>query len=358
MEKSYSSSSGNTTKDSTYGVQSLEDALGAAFGDNSKLGPDQAGGETLKGSIHGKKRKVIDVKEGMFRLAEVPSDTSSRNVSPHFTRRPSHTTLSTPLTPSNANSPVPDSALPGTPRSVSLRSFRLSDEEAAMSDAASQAIASSEDEADDAEHDDKEGKHEEATPQLVMPSITMPSRRPFTNRGKSLGKLKIMVAGRAGVGKSSLVKAMLQHCDDIVHVDTPVSAPAMSSSSRASRSKARGKHAETTTPTETFASTRPYPAWWSDSEDDGISHRRKSSEDVVLERNICLVDTPASRVSSSSASDQTIQYIERQLHKNTPITAMSEADLLNFFSANGGAQVDLVLYMLSHGRLPRHNAPF
>lgn len=36
-------------------------------------------------------------------------------------------------------------------------------------------------------------------PQLIMPSLTVPSRRPFSEVGKSLGKLKIMVAGRTGM---------------------------------------------------------------------------------------------------------------------------------------------------------------
>lgn len=38
-----------------------------------------------------------------------------------------------------------------------------------------------------------------SVPQLIMPSLTVPSRRPFSEVGKSLGKLKIMVAGRTGM---------------------------------------------------------------------------------------------------------------------------------------------------------------
>jgi hypothetical protein len=34
--------------------------------------------------------------------------------------------------------------------------------------------------------------------QLIMPSLTMPDRRPFTERGKNMGRLKILVAGRKG----------------------------------------------------------------------------------------------------------------------------------------------------------------
>ena len=35
-------------------------------------------------------------------------------------------------------------------------------------------------------------------PQFIMPTIKMPSRRPFTARGKSVGRLKILVAGDSG----------------------------------------------------------------------------------------------------------------------------------------------------------------
>lgn len=37
------------------------------------------------------------------------------------------------------------------------------------------------------------------TPQLVMPSLTVPQRRPFSETGRSLGKLKILVTGRQGM---------------------------------------------------------------------------------------------------------------------------------------------------------------
>lgn len=41
--------------------------------------------------------------------------------------------------------------------------------------------------------------HENSIPQLIMPSLTVPRRRPFSEVGKSLGKLKIMVSGRNGM---------------------------------------------------------------------------------------------------------------------------------------------------------------
>lgn len=35
-------------------------------------------------------------------------------------------------------------------------------------------------------------------PQLVMPSLTVPQRRPFSEAGRSLGKLKVLVTGQRG----------------------------------------------------------------------------------------------------------------------------------------------------------------
>lgn len=37
-----------------------------------------------------------------------------------------------------------------------------------------------------------------SAPQLIMPSIKMPSRRPFTEEGKRMGRLKVLVAGDSG----------------------------------------------------------------------------------------------------------------------------------------------------------------
>lgn len=44
--------------------------------------------------------------------------------------------------------------------------------------------------------------------------------------------------------------------------------------------------------TEIYASTKPYPEWWSDLDDFRVLARRKSLGDTVLDRNICFVDTP------------------------------------------------------------------
>jgi len=136
------------------------------------------------------------------------------------------------------------------------------------------------------------------TPQLIMPSIKMPSRRPFTDQGKTIGRLKVLIAGDSGIGKTSIVKAIVQSCEHIVHVD-PIapspqalarSLPRQRTSTRRRSSQADG--AGTSQITEIYTSTKPYPEWWSEVDDINLLRRRKSLGDTVLDRNICFVDTP------------------------------------------------------------------
>ena len=143
-------------------------------------------------------------------------------------------------------------------------------------------------------------------PQLVMPSIKMPSRRPFTAEGKRMGRLKVLIAGDSGVGKTSLIKAIVQSCEHIVHVDPITQSPASSSlpavrsatrqrnssSGSGRRQSLRAGDAGTSQITEIYASTKPYPEWWSEVDDFDVLQRRKSLGDSVLDRNICFVDTP------------------------------------------------------------------
>ena len=85
---------------------------------------------------------------------------------------------------------APGSSLPSSPKSVSTRFYGHSDEDS-MSDERSQVITSSEDE-------ETYPSIQDSDPQLIMPSIRMPSRRPFTERGKGIGRLKVLVAGDSG----------------------------------------------------------------------------------------------------------------------------------------------------------------
>ncbi|KAG6263892.1 hypothetical protein E4U49_001992 [Claviceps purpurea] len=163
-------------------------------------------------------------------------------------------------------------------------------------------------------------------PQLVMPSLTVPRRRSFSETGKSLGKLKILVTGQAGIGKGSLIPAIAQSCTHIVHMDSMQSA-------------------RKNTPRITYASTRPKP-WWRTYQGQKLAKRRPSVlTDEVLDRNICFVDCNA-HTSSNETSFPAVEYVESQLAHllHSPI---DDVNLCALLSGETEPNVDVVLYLLS-----------
>ncbi|KAK1835119.1 Septin-1 [Podospora conica] len=204
-----------------------------------------------------------------------------------------------------------------------------------------------------------------SAPQLIMPSLKLPSRRPFTDEGKSMGRLKVLIAGDSGVGKTSLIKAIVQSCEHIVHVDaitptvpglsssTPAlrrhrSSPSTSSSGSSSRRQpSRSGDIPTGSIAEIYASTKPYPEWWSEIDDFKVLQRRKSLGDVVLDRNICFVDTPGYGSGSSSMDTITpvTSYIEGHFRRMRS-DSLSDGDTLNLIGGAGGVQVDVLFYMV------------
>ncbi|KAL1913588.1 hypothetical protein Sste5344_000551 [Sporothrix stenoceras] len=211
-----------------------------------------------------------------------------------------------------------------------------------------------------------------SAPQLIMPSIKMPSRRPFTETGKNMGRLKVLIAGDSGLGKTSLIKAIVQSCQHIVHVDhiTPtsfsVSGTRRSSAATVAGSssmpdggqntvRVRRKSSRSTRPdlstsqiTEIYASTKPYPAWWNEVSDVSGMRRRKSLGDNVLDRNICFVDTPGFTRSTSTMDSimPVVEYVEGYL-KRLCTNSLSDADFVGLVSGDGGTSVDVVFYMVS-----------
>jgi hypothetical protein len=341
-------------EDNNYGVESLNDTLEAAFALKS---PERSLSPSYTAS--GKKRKVGNhvhpkIAAAAQRIISSEERPSSRKSStPHPAQRP--------LTPSPTRRRVRSESLTSigrsftplrasdasTPRSPSVKSVRLSDEEGSIiDDTASQALHSSSED-DDIFADDtliestSPTMPQSSIPQLVMPSISMPARRPFTEKGKRIPRLRIMVAGPSGIGKSSLIKSIVQECEDIVHVDPVVAVDSSSTSAT---------HADGVF--ETHASTRSYPSWWSEIEQGRGLRRRKSMGDSILERNISFIDTPGWVMSGASDQESmtnaisTIhENIEASFRRNTLTGELSDTDLLGVLSGNGGFQVDVVLYM-------------
>ena len=361
--------------DSTYGVRSLQDTIydGNSLYKNKREDSDTQDDEEISQS--GRRYPTLRPKpkyqtRDSSRENVGPSQPATGDSSPShpIQEGPSPPSMSHSLASLSLDSQAPLSSLPSSPKSTSNRSFRPSDEDS-VDDGGSQAIASSED-------DDVEPHSEirDSAPQLIMPSIKMPSRRPFTERGRRMGRLKVLIAGDSGmesdvqsvtkrddsanlpdqgVGKSSLIKSIVQTCEDIVHVD-PLSSnspsiellPGQKTSKQDSRS-----NRSTQQITEVFASTKPYPTWWSDIEDTKVLRRRKSLGDTVLERNLCFVDTPGynNGISKMETIQSVLQYIEVQLSKPFSALTASEGDIAGLLSGGGGTQVDVVFYLIAKG---------
>ena len=157
-----------------------------------------------------------------------------------------------------------------------------------------------------------------------------------------------------GIGKTSLIRSIVQSCEDIVHVD-PLSPSQSLSQPPSRRPKSRRRQAEqgaTMRLTEIHASTKPYPHWWTDVEETRVLRRRKSSIDTILERNICFVDTPGYIENSVQEDmDLVVEYLESQLQQTASITTMDEGKMIEVISGSGGILVDVVLYLLPPSKL-------
>jgi hypothetical protein len=178
-------------KASTYGVESLETMI-SPFAQDSD---DQE--EKVRTDRHRWKKHLAqhmsraseeDLISSVSPFSKSPNDIS-RNASPSHQRSSSRATMSRPFTPLSFGSPAPPSIM------SSPGSRRNSDAGSLMEDNASQAIISSGEEDGEMDSDLIDSG---SAPQLVMPSIKMPSRRPFTDRGKNMGRLKVLIAGDSG----------------------------------------------------------------------------------------------------------------------------------------------------------------
>ncbi|KAG4257073.1 hypothetical protein FPRO03_04083 [Fusarium proliferatum] len=180
-------------------------------------------------------------------------------------------------------------------------------------------------------------ENQSTVPQLIMPSLMVPRRRPFSEVGKSLGKLKIMVAGQCGIGKTSLIKTLAERCKHIVHMDPIENHSAV--------------HA-----TETYASSRPQPWWRSDSELAVTARRRISTTGDVLDRNVCFVESPGRRP-GASGSWRDLHYVESHLASlmNKP---MADSDLFTLVNSGGEPVVDALLYLIPHSGLVREDVEY
>jgi hypothetical protein len=194
----------DSIKNSTYGVESIESTISSLSEDSDfEDGEFDSTRERWKKNLA--ERLAQSSEEPRSRS---PSLFSSYNVSepasPPSVRRTSYTETSRPYTPISLYSATPNSVIssPG-----SRRGSRASDLDSMNDETSSQAIISSGEDEEDVSGMMDSG----SAPQLVMPSIKMPSRRPFTERGRNMGRLKILIAGDSGMNILVIHATLLTH---------------------------------------------------------------------------------------------------------------------------------------------------
>lgn len=181
---------------------------------------------------------------------------------------------------------------------------------------------------------DAESQHDDS--QFIMPSLQVPQRRPFSLSGKSVGKLKILIAGPPGTGKGTIIQAISQCCEHIVHMDhvVPSSTKIMN---------------------EVYASTRPRSLWHSPISSENSTKRRHSMSEV-LDRNLCfVVRSPQRRPFPSMESE--MRYLDSQL-RSVLEKPLDDSDLWSLLTNGGQPNVDLVLYMVPQTGLSRGDIDF
>lgn len=180
-------------QDSTYGVRSLADTISEGMGESAQeVNITDEDVEQISAKLDLGSSKDTEHPDRVE--AKVVFDERTKAaLFGHQKNQLSSTPSSLPMTPSILGSPAEPASVPSSPKSISVHSFRPVDEISIPDGASSQAMDSS-------DEDGPVGYLEPQTgaPQLVMPSIRMPSRRPFTERGKSMGRLKLLVAGAPG----------------------------------------------------------------------------------------------------------------------------------------------------------------
>lgn len=73
--------------------------------------------------------------------------------------------------------------------------------------------------------------------------------------------------------------------------------------------------------------------------------------DIVLERNLCFVDTPATSLSRTEQTEVIIYYMRQQLGRAIGALDSSNVDFQNMLAGNGGSQVDAIIYLISQSEL-------
>lgn len=191
------------------------------------------------------------------------------------------------------------------------------------------------------------------TPQLILPRLSIASRRPFTSEGLALGKLKILVAGDSGAGKSHLIRSLAQSCQHIVHLnDTPHRVVSVEEKSLYDNLDLNPDHQ--TALWEQLASTKPLPFFLTDSRRQSLTQSAlsASSDGTTLDRNVCFVDTIGygSFSSATNCISPVVSYLESTFDKSLSLINPAIPEALSILTSASSLSecslVDVCLYTI------------
>ncbi|KAF4554235.1 Hypothetical protein D9617_5g071120 [Elsinoe fawcettii] len=347
--------------DSTFGVQSLNDALEHAFpepeqssarssplsraqSDLSSMSPSPSAATSKKrkagNPVHPRilaaGQRIISSESSSAKTQAPTAQLRMPTSAPTFQERLRTMSSTSVQTPSSGMGLTPnlDPIAGLTPGSGSPRSVRLSDDDAiSFDDSASQAILSSSGDEDDEERqlENRPAISSPPGPQLVMPSLLLPARRKFSDRGKQLGRLRMMVTGQRDAGARNFSNELLESCEHIVHVDEP-------------------QQLSSNPPIDLYrASTKPQKPW---TVDGAITTQPLSdSSEANLEYNLSVVNIAGSNedaIDEPSVPASAHQYIEGCFRRLLSFNELDESDIASILIDGGAIYPDIVYYVLHH----------
>lgn len=200
------------------------------------------------------------------------------------------------------------------------------------------------------------GKRSASSPKFKMPRVFMPSRRPFSTEGLALGKLKILVAGDSGSGKTNLIKAIAQSSEHIVFVDdtpSPVVLPDVTDTNSSLYDNLDLRPERQHALSELLASTKPQHLFL-DSSQSRRSSVSTSSELSALDRNVCFVDTIGygSFSSATNCITPVLSYLESAFSKTREVINPRAAESLSILTSSSvltpSSLTDVCVYCIVH----------
>lgn len=176
----------NSLQKSNFGVESYETITSSQARDKTELDIKLRNSNLNRKNLT---EKLTSLHEN-DPAERLPSSNSSPDMSRNISPSPPQNPISRPYTPLSPMSPALASFM-STPDSQTI-----SEGGYVTDDIASQDLMISR--AEEQQTINIQSADSGFAPQFVMPSIKMPSRRPFTEKGKNMGRLKLLIAGDSG----------------------------------------------------------------------------------------------------------------------------------------------------------------